>query len=530
MKNRNKGQISVYACAMLCVFLILIVTVLQGIRIWEGKAKCRQSLAGAVDSLKGDYQPDLFRRYHLFAIDKTYYGRGEGYLEERAIAYLDYNLNPGNSYYDYRVKDVILSDSNSLLEEELTGFKQQIQAYMKLKLPVHFAEVLLERLGQKEPEEELEEQWEDLASETEDSTFSIDDVGILDMEDIQTLGLEEELSVLGVTNEESITVDDLLGLNLIEEGYLTDPRKALDEIQDAGILYAVMPEHADEISKESIDMTKLPSAGYRSISQSGWKLPGQLEMIQNISGFSIDSLQIPSLGLPNDYSEDLYGVVYALDSFQYAGHMEVETDNYHALDYEVEYILAGKDSDYENLSEVAECLCMIRFIPNAAYALSDETMQKEALAVATLILAPFDLLPAAKPVSYVLLVCWAYGESLLDVKGLLKGEYVPLWKDKTTWQLSLNNIKELAQEEATGCQKEKGLNYEEYLMLMLCTMPDSELKYYRMLDVMQLNLQEQIPEFKIENCIYEFQLQTEIEEGNHVWYMETQGSYIEETE
>lgn len=39
---RNKGQITVFICLMVCVFLMLVLTVLQGIRIREGEAKCSQ--------------------------------------------------------------------------------------------------------------------------------------------------------------------------------------------------------------------------------------------------------------------------------------------------------------------------------------------------------------------------------------------------------------------------------------------------------------------------------------------------------
>ena len=143
MKKRNRGQISVYVCAMLGVFLILLVTILQGIRIWEGKAKCAQAVSGVVDSIKGDYQPDLFRRYHLFALDKTYYGKGEGYLEERAIEYLNYNLNPSQSIYDYQVQEVALTNTVSLTENNLSPFKKQIQEYMELKLPINLLEEIL---------------------------------------------------------------------------------------------------------------------------------------------------------------------------------------------------------------------------------------------------------------------------------------------------------------------------------------------------------------------------------------------------
>ena len=157
MKKQNRGQISVYIGGILCVFLILIVTILQGIRIWEGRAKCCQSTAGAVSSLKGDFQPDLFRRYHLLALDRTYYGRGEGYMEERAKEYLEYNLMTENSLYEYQIEDVMLAGTVSLLDDELSGFRRQIEEDMALRLPMSLVEAIISKARQSNTDDQERE-------------------------------------------------------------------------------------------------------------------------------------------------------------------------------------------------------------------------------------------------------------------------------------------------------------------------------------------------------------------------------------
>lgn len=541
MKKRNKGQISVYACAMLCVFLLLITTVLQGIRIWEGKAKARQALSGAVDSIKGDYQPDLFRRYHLFVLDKTYYGRGEGYLEERVKEYLEYNLNPEKSLYDYQIQDVMLAESVSLTEDELAGFRQQIQDYMEMKFPVQVAEELMEKLEWNELENQqntLQEEWSSIADANTDSAMDSEPVAAefsgITAEDIGLLGIEDLLKEQGITEWNNLTVEDLLGMDNLEA--LVDPRKAMEEITEEGILYVVMPEQVMSVSREEIPLADLPSAAAGTNGLADWVNPFPIQGLQGLSQWNLNAFTYDN-DVSNVGMQELYGIMYALDSFQHAGQQSEDTGEktqeavegiteQNVLEYEIEYLIAGHGSDYENMTEIAERLAAMRFVPNAIYAFSDETMKEGALVFATLILAPEGLAAAAEPVSYVLLACWAYGESLLDVKALLQGETVPVMKDKNTWQLSLNGIQNIATEAGNGCEIEQGLDYEAYLMLMLASMPDSELKYYRMLDIMQLNIQADIPGFKLENCVYEFQLQSEITEGKYVWYMEDCGSYL----
>lgn len=70
------------------------------------------------------------------------------------------------------------------------------------------------------------------------------------------------------------------------------------------------------------------------------------------------------------------------------------------------------------------------------------------------------------------------------------------------------------------------MNYEEYLTLLLLLTPDRELQYYRMLDVMEWNLQTHIPGFTIQDCIVTFRLQTRIRDNDRVWHFEQQGSYL----
>lgn len=314
-----------------------------------------------------------------------------------------------------------------------------------------------------------------------------------------------------------------------EEQKLTDPREDYNAVQNSDILTAIIPEQSGAISREQRNLQNMPSAAMEQQDDNWDFFSADFTCLDftnlNFADLNFDSLN--SFDLDTTDTGKLYEVAYILDNFQYYGHAlnSEEDEDYHAMECEIEYILAGKASDYENLSKIAEELMVIRFVPNASYAFTNETMKKEALLAATLLLAPLHLEEAAKPVSYILLACWAYGESLVDVRGLLQGKCIPFTKDSSNWQLSLNGIKNLAQQEISDCDEEEGMTYQDYLII-LCLMSNQQMQDYRMLDIMEWNLQKDIPGFKIENCICEFMLQTRIRENERVWYFEQTGSYL----
>lgn len=510
---QNKGQITVFVCLIVCVFLILILTVLQGIRIREGKAKCSQSVSAACRSIKGDYQPDLFRRYHILALDKTYYGKGEGFLEQRIEDFLEYNLEPDKTPYHFRVQEVVLTDSQSLTEDSLKGFRQQIHEYMKLRVPQLVIERILQKTesGQKLDRDAVQQELEDQSEHT------------VTIEPGQAMnGQNQNISVETIGDSVTETED---GEAMI------DPRGAMKLLLGMDILDLVLPDKVMAISTETVRLKEMPSAEYPTSGKGFWIFEGDdLGLSDMADVFKQETFWNDIGGLTAGGDDNGQGgyrpeaALYAIDTFQNATNWDGE--NNQLLEFEVEYLLAGKESDHKNLSQVATQLSWIRFIPNMCYACSNQTMKDETLAVATLLLTPVGLVELAEPVSYIILGGWSYGESLVDVKALLHGKTVPVTKDETTWSLSLRNLADISQISGKECDDSRGLRYEEYLFLMLA-LQDTELQCYRMLDVMQVNIQETIPEFEIKDCIVSFEVQVTVREDNRQWHFQASDGYIE---
>lgn len=190
---------------------------------------------------------------------------------------------------------------------------------------------------------------------------------------------------------------------------------------------------------------------------------------------------------------------------------ESETVNGGGLDYELEYILGGRSSDRENLEEVTKKLLLIRFVPNYAFVSNDAEKRAEAEAMAltlcSLILAP----EITEAVTQVLLLGWAFGESIMDIRSLMDGKRVPLLKNQESWQLQLSALLTLGTEEdqSEGLDTESGLTYKEYLRIMFF-LGQKETQTMRALDMIELRLRTEkgLTWFYADSCISRMEIRS----------------------
>ena len=170
--------------------------------------------------------------------------------------------------------------------------------------------------------------------------------------------------------------------------------------------------------------------------------------------------------------------------------------------YDLEYILAGKKSDKENLSAVAQRLILLRQAMNYMYLVTDTEKKMVAREMAMTVLGAASATVVAVPVvTTLILMAWSYAEAVSDVKALLSGKKIPLMKTKESWNLSLETA--TAGKEAWGeaSENQKGLDYKGYSRILLY-LQAKDIKLYRSLDMMQVHACEENPDFRIKNCIY----------------------------
>ncbi|MEY8411384.1 DUF5702 domain-containing protein [Lachnospiraceae bacterium 62-26] len=194
-------------------------------------------------------------------------------------------------------------------------------------------------------------------------------------------------------------------------------------------------------------------------------------------------------------------------------HFSAFTDDEHAgtVDYEVEYILGGKDSDRENLEAVVKKIVNLRFVPNYAYIQTDSEMKAEAEAMAAALCTLLAVPAITEAAVQGILLAWAYGESLMDLRSLLKGSKVPLVKSKESWQLQLSKLMTLGTDEdcSEGRDDTGGLSYEEYLRMLLF-LAKKETVALRALGMIEQNLRMICGQtyFRADLCISRMEMQS----------------------
>lgn len=145
----------------------------------------------------------------------------------------------------------------------------------------------------------------------------------------------------------------------------------------------------------------------------------------------------------------------------------------HGLNYGLEYMLIGAPSDYENLEGVVNRIILIRELEWLAYRLTDGTSWSQAVALSTAIMGGLGVPALIEPVALGIVLAWAYGDALEDVRMLMSGGRICLWPAKGAQET--REKKNLA----TGM-----VSYQEILLFMLMV-SNQKTNAYRALDIIE---------------------------------------------
>lgn len=188
--------------------------------------------------------------------------------------------------------------------------------------------------------------------------------------------------------------------------------------------------------------------------------------------------------------------------------------------YELEYLIQGDKKDRDNLSGTVTRLLAVREGLNLVHILSDSGKRQEARTLAAAIAGGTGILPLVSILTFFIMCIWALGESLVDVRRLLNGERVPLIKEAGDWSLSLEGLLEMGRTRTlagTGDgAEEKGLDYNGYLRLLLFAGYGHDTAY-RMMDMMQLNIRKEQPDFRLERCAWKVDMKL-LASGKHLFF------------
>lgn len=293
---------------------------------------------------------------------------------------------------------------------------------------------------------------------------------------------------------------------------------------------------ADEITREEKVQTDHLE---ELLSGQEMELPGEENPLEHVAGLKqapilnlvlpketqVSEKQIVSEDMPENREnqtghgtfEDVESEGGTLDSVLLGGYIQEHFADFldepkgGSLDYEVEYILAGRQSDRENLEAVANKLVLLRFVPNYLYLQTNSTRQAEARAAAGTLCTLLAVPAVTEAAAQGILLAWAYGESVMDVRTLLNGKKTAVVKDDASWQLSLSGLMKLGTEEDTGAgaDVEGGMDYKDYVRMLLFLEDKGKLTV-RTMGVIEKDMQTiySQPSFRIDYCVGRMEVDT----------------------
>lgn len=451
-------------CIALCtaVILSLFLVLVDGVRRNGVRTEAECVTEIGLYSIMAEYHRELMKQYNLFAIDASYgtASCGKFNTEAHLLKYVEKNLDYG---------DVLFS---RYLYRDFLGLKADTAELTKVMILTDGAGEIFRRCS-------AEAMGADVGLEAFEQLQDW-------MRTIEVNGLEE-----GDPEEEKRRLDRQIeeydGMEVeIEENQwdvltIANPTSALEEKKRLGLLKLVVGEE-DALSHNVLDMTNL--IGDR------WE-KGRINR---------GNIPLKELTLAEQLAERFLFQEYLL---KYLGRYGKENEE-DTLCYQIEYLIAGHDSDVDNLRSVINRLCLMREAANAVYLLTDEEKHAQIKATAeflcTLILLPelSSLLEGA------IILGWAFAESIYDMKTLLAGGRIPLLKDGESWHYGLESA--LKGELGDAGDGDRGLSYEDYLRILMM-LGDKEILTMRAMNMVEADIRNTPGNsaFRLDGCYVELE-------------------------
>jgi len=454
MKISRKASITPF---LSLVFLILMSFIFSMLQLTDYRTSCsdsRRMMESAIFSVFGEFQRELYDNYGIFALDGGYHGLG--FQEDHVLRRLNYYGSQGIESSIQTLQ--LLTDQNG------QAFKEQVLDAMEAKYGLNYVNDFLDK----------KDEWGSILLEGE----KIMESGDNENRELDQLLLEEELE-------------------LPEED---NPLPELKKMRNSPILSLVLPKGTEqsklEISLESQVSKRTLRQGYGETPTRG----------------NVDSL--PSQLLLQQFM--LKNFTHALSEKE-----ENEDDSEaqekipnQTLQYELEYIIAGRSSDIKNLESVISRIFLIRLGINYAHVKSCKDKVNQARALAIVLAALARSPQVANSITQVLLASWAFAESIIDLRSLMKGNRVAIFKTDDNWYLQLSNIGKVASSNNKESSEDDkgGIRYSEYLRILLM-MNNQDHIVYRTMDRVEENIKiiEGHAAFRMDAMIYRIHLDNKAE-------------------
>ncbi len=444
----KKGSITLFLALMITCFFSAVFAFMEAGRVSGVKANAQLSTMQVRDTVLASYQRQLWQDYRLM-FWQAEDGDIPGFtflasLQEEAIEGNRADTLLADNYYvlPVHLTEVTVSDYQLASDDGGAAFRVEAEEMMKMNMASKVVDDLLTWLDGEDTDEgdDLEEQALDALDALENAEAAATEASSGDASG-ESAGDASGGSTSGTASS---------GVRIQE-----NPLQWVKQVATNGVLTIVMP--GQSVSSKAMDTSD--SVSNRTLNTGTCEVTDDETTLQKA-----------------------WFYIY-LDEYFYDA---TESTADHALDYEVEYMIAGKDTDLANLKAVVRRLLLMREAANMLYLETDATKRSEVEAIAAVITTA-AFVPEIEPlVEQGLLAAWAYAESLSDVRILLEGGKVSLVKTADQWHTDLASLSSTVMG-TEGSEQTKGLTYSQYLQILMATVNTDKLTC-RAMDIVEKNL------------------------------------------
>lgn len=450
--GQPEGSITVFLALTLVLILSFLFSLLEAARVKGLQELAEQKLILQLESAFGGYNSELWERYRLLLLDGSFgtgtldVSRLEGYMMEESI------LQEGEeNMYRIFLKNIEAGSYMLATDQGGNAFFQQAAAAGKELAVQKLVEQLKEKVSQsgelQEKSGRLSKLWENAKDARQEAS------------ELQEEQKEED----GDTGKKQESTKES-GKTMETDAELPENPMDYAELLKSSALLSLVAGNKNEISAKAVSL--------------------------------VDAVEKRKLYCGN-MNQKTKSTVDKLWFLQYMSSyfccQQDEKEEGRVLDYELEYCIGGKERDLENLEQTLQKILLLREAGNFITIMQDGEKQALAGNIAMAVAGFTGMVPLIEAVKYGILLAWSYVESILDLRCLLAGGRVSLIKKTSEWRSDLFQLKSSLE---GGCVQEnqEGMDYREYLIVLLALIPEKKL-IYRSMDIIERNLRLQ-PEYE----------------------------------
>lgn len=503
--NTRKGSITVFLAFIFAIMLSLVTAFIENVRVITSEAYVSMASGSAIEMLFGNYNKELYDGYGLFGYG-GYNGIGIADFEEGLTDIIVKNLayKPAKSlkpYSDlYRLCDIACEAGTYYTLDEDQIFLGQISDYITISIADNVKDYIAGKgsggsnsYGKGLFDEAIK--YEDGGYDTDnsgDSSVNSNGNTVNDSNGTSNNAKKEKPSEEDIDKE---LESDSAGGN---------PLKALKKLINNGLLSLVCD--VSKVSEAKIVSDEYDTSYGDKSDDNSSAAKFFKSLLESDESGELDQDRLLAQMEESSNADKLKYIYYAEDVL--SSYVDSE---YNTVHYGLEYLVAGKETEKENLACVVRRLLVIRTLLNMAYVSANALFQSKSLATATTIVGFTGIVPVITGVQWLILTILAFEEACIDVTALLEGRKVPLIKSSATFKMKYEEIcsvshtffkrKGKSYPAADNSMISTDISYKQYLLLLEVLVPQKKLKN-RIIDIIQYDLRKRFNQtFEFRDCI-----------------------------